>query len=130
MVSKVFEKLVNNSIFDHLEECDLFSELRELQLLIYPRLSRKLACWSFHKRKSYRISGQIFGLISSFLNNRKSSQDYPVNTGVLKAPFVVLRFSHYTLRTFLLILSVMLLSMVMILLSNLNVIRHLICGSN
>ena len=40
--------------------------------------------------KSYRISGQIFGLISSFLCNRrlravldgKSSQEYPVNAGV------------------------------------------------
>ena len=43
-----------------------------------------------HKLKSYGISGQIFGLISSFLNNRqlqvvlegKSSQEYPVNSGV------------------------------------------------
>ena len=43
-----------------------------------------------HKRKSYGISGQIFGLISSFLSNRqlqvvldgKSSQEYPVNVGV------------------------------------------------
>ena len=40
--------------------------------------------------KSYGISGQIFGLISSFLSNRrlrvvldgKSSQEYPVNVGV------------------------------------------------
>ena len=39
---------------------------------------------------SYRISGQIFGLISSFLSNRqlrvvldgKTSQEYPVNVGV------------------------------------------------
>ena len=44
----------------------------------------------FHKPKSYGISGQIFGLISSFLSNRrlrvvldgKSSQEYPVNAGV------------------------------------------------
>ena len=43
-----------------------------------------------HKLKSYRISGQIFGLISSFLSNRwlqvvldgKSSQEYSVNVGV------------------------------------------------
>ena len=43
-----------------------------------------------HKLKSYGISGQIFGLISSFLNNRwlpvvldgKSLQEYPVNAGV------------------------------------------------
>ena len=53
-------------------------ELLELWHLIYPRL------------KSYGISGQIFGLISSFLSNRrlrvvldgKSSQEYPVNAGV------------------------------------------------
>ena len=43
-----------------------------------------------HKRRSYGISGQIFGLISSFLSNRRlrvvldgtSSQEYPVNAGV------------------------------------------------
>ena len=43
-----------------------------------------------HKLKSYRFSGQIFGLISSFLSNRrlwvvldgKSSQENPVNAGV------------------------------------------------
>ena len=43
-----------------------------------------------HKLKSYGISGQIFGLISSFLCTRrlrvvldgKSSQEYPVNAGV------------------------------------------------
>ena len=43
-----------------------------------------------HKPKSYGISGQVFGLISSFLSNRwlrvvldgKSSQEYPVNAGI------------------------------------------------
>ena len=43
-----------------------------------------------HKLKSYGISSQIFGLISSFLSNRqlrvvldgKFSQEYPVNAGV------------------------------------------------
>ena len=43
-----------------------------------------------HKLKSYGISSQIFGLISSFLSNRrlrvvldgKSSQEYPINAGV------------------------------------------------
>ena len=42
-----------------------------------------------HKLKCYGVSGQIFGLISSFLSNRwlrvvldgKSSQEYPVNAG-------------------------------------------------
>ena len=43
-----------------------------------------------HKLKSYGISGQIFGLTSSFLSNRrlqvfldrKSPQEYPANAGV------------------------------------------------
>ena len=43
-----------------------------------------------HKPKSYGISGQLFGLISSFLSNRrlrvvldgKSSQECPVDAGV------------------------------------------------
>ena len=43
-----------------------------------------------HELRSYEISGQLFGLISSFLSNRhlrvvldgKSSQEYPVNAGV------------------------------------------------
>ena len=48
----------------------------------------------------------------------------------LKAPFLVLHFSYYTLMTFLMMLSVILLSMLMILLSTLSVIRHLICGNN
>ena len=43
-----------------------------------------------HKLRSYGNSGQIFGLVYSFLSNRrlrvvldgKSSQEYPVNAGV------------------------------------------------
>ena len=45
-----------------------------------------------HKHKSYGISGQIFCLVFSFLSNRllplvldrQSSQEYPVNEGVLQ----------------------------------------------
>ena len=48
----------------------------------------------------------------------------------LKAPFLVLHFSYYTLMTFLMMLPVIFLSMLMILLSILRVIRHLICGNN
>ena len=48
----------------------------------------------------------------------------------LKAPFLVLNFSYYTLMIFLTMLSVILLSMLMILLSILSVIRYLICGNN
>ena len=48
----------------------------------------------------------------------------------LKASFLVLHFSYYTLMTFLMMLSVILLSMLMIQLSILSVIRHLICSNN
>ena len=86
-----------------------------------------------HKIKSYGISGQIFGLLSVFLNNRqlwdvqdgKFLQEYPVNAAVLKALFLVLHFSYYTFMTMLsvkllMMLSVKLLSMLMILLSTLS----------
>ena len=72
--------------------------LLELWYLIYPTLALDISkafdrVWHaglLHKLKSYGISGQIFGLISSFLSNRrlrvvldgKSSQEYPVNAGV------------------------------------------------
>ena len=47
----------------------------------------------------------------------------------LKGPFLVLHSSYYTVMTFLMMLSVML-SMLMRLLSTLNVIRHLIFSNN
>ena len=102
VASKVFEKLVNNRIVDHLEKCGLFSDFQygfrscrstaglltvvsdriarafnragaaRAVALDIPRLSTEF--WHaglLHKLKSYGISGQIFGLISSFLSNRR-----------------------------------------------------------
>ena len=145
VVSKVFEKLVNNRIFDHLENCGLFSDFQygfrssrstaDLLTVVSDRIDRVFKksgstravaldisktfdrVWHdglLHKLKSYGISGQIFGLISSFL----------------KGLFLVLQFFFYTLMTFLMMLSVIFLSMLMILLFTLNVIKHLICGNN
>ena len=121
VVSKVFEKLVNNRIVDHLEKCGLFSDFKygfrsyrstaDLLTVVSDRIARPFnRSWAtravalniskafdrvwraglLHKLKSYGISGQIFGLICSFLSNRelrvvlggKSSQEYPVNVGV------------------------------------------------
>ena len=48
----------------------------------------------------------------------------------LKGPFLVLHFCCWILMTFLMMLSVIVLSMQMILPSILGVIRHLICGNN
>ena len=120
VVSKVFEKLLNNRIVDHLEKCGLFSDFQygfrssrstaDLLTVVYDRITRDFnrsgatravaldisktfdRVWHaglLHKLKSYGISGQIFGLISPFLSNRrlrvvldgKSSQQYPVNAG-------------------------------------------------
>ena len=47
----------------------------------------------------------------------------------LKAAFLVLHFSYYNLMIFLIMFSVIVLSMLMILLSVLSGIRHLICGN-
>ena len=63
--------------------------LPELWDLIYP-FDRVWLVGILHKLKSYGISGQVFGLISSFLSNRrlrvvldgKSSHLHPVNAGV------------------------------------------------
>ena len=121
VVSKVFEKLVNNRIVDHLEKCGLFSNFQygfrssrstaDLRTVVSDRIARAFSrsgatqavaldiskafdrVWHaglLHELKSYGISGQIFGLISSFLSNRqlpvvldgKSSQEYPVNAAV------------------------------------------------
>ena len=89
-----------------------------------------------HKLRSYGIPGQIFGLISSFLSNRllqvvqdgKSSQEYPVNArvpqGSILSPTLFLPYINDLLN------DVICNVLWMILLSTLNVIRHLICGNN
>ena len=121
VVSKVFEKLVNNSIVDLLENCGLFSDFQygfrssrstaDLLTVVSDRIARVFnrsgatravaidiskafdRVWHAglcYKLNSYRILGQIFGLISAFLSNRwlqvvldgKYSQEYPVNAGV------------------------------------------------
>ena len=102
VVSKVFEKLINNRIVDHLEKCGLFSDFQyvfrcsrltaDLLTVVSDRVARAFnrsgatravtldrskafdRVWHaglLHKLKSYRISGQIFSLISSFLSNRQ-----------------------------------------------------------
>ena len=122
VVSKVFEKLVNNRIVDHLEKCGLFPDFQYpfrssrstayLLTVVSDRVAKALnrsgatravaldiskaydRVWHaglLRKHESYRISGQIYGLISSFLSNRrlrgvpddKFSQEYPVIAGVL-----------------------------------------------
>ena len=131
MVIKVFEKLVNNRIVDHLEICGLFSDFQyvlrspqsssDLPAVVSDRITRDFKrsgairavaldiskafdrVWYaglLRNLKAYRMSGQIFGLISFFLCNRrlpvvlhrKSSQEYLVNAGV--NPTLFLHFSY------------------------------------
>ena len=69
---------------------NMFGAARAVALDISKTFGRVCHAGLFHKLKSYEISGQIFGLISSFLSNRRlqvvldgeSSQEYPVNAGV------------------------------------------------
>ena len=121
VISKVFEKLVNNRIVDQLQKCGLFSNFqygfrssrstavlltgvshriarafnrsgatRPVALDISKAFDRIWHAGLLHKLKFYGISGEIFGLISSFLSNSrlkvvldgKSSKECPVNAGV------------------------------------------------
>ena len=102
VVSKAFEKLVNNGIVDHIEKCGLFSDFQygfrcsqstgDLLTVVSDRIARAFnkseailavaldvsktfdRAWHaaiLHKLMSYGVSGQIIGLISSFLSNRQ-----------------------------------------------------------
>ena len=102
VVSKVFEKLVNNRIVDHLDICGLFSDFQYgfrspqstavLLTVVSDRITMAFnkpgatraapldiskafdGVWHAglpQKLKSYGISGQIIGFISSFLSNRR-----------------------------------------------------------
>ena len=91
-----------------------------------------------HQLKSYAISGQIFGLISSFLSNRhlqvvqdgKLSQEYRIIGGVpqqsILGPTLFLLFIDDLTDDVICNIAIYDND----LLSTLNVIRHLICGNN
>ena len=70
------------------------------------------------------IDGFKWFWMGSFLKNIQLMLKF------LKAPFLILHFSYYTLMTFLMMSSGILLSMLMILPSILSVITHVICSNN
>ena len=114
---KSLKNLLTIGIVDHLEKCGLFSDFQygfrssrstaDLLTVVSDRIARAFnrsgatravaldiskafdRVWhaGLRKLKSYGISGQIFGLISSFLSNTrlrvvldgKSPQEYPIN---------------------------------------------------
>ena len=113
--------------------------LLELQHFIYLRLLTGLGMLVFFTNFSlmefqvrYLTLFLLFSVIGGFWwfwmgNLHKNIQ---LMLEFFGGPFLVLHFSYYTLMSFLMMLSVILLSMLMILLSTLNVIRHLVCGNN
>ena len=80
----------------------------------------------------YLASFRVFSVINGFewLWMGSLHKNIQLMLEFLKAPFFVLHFSYYKLMTFLMILSVILLSILMILLSPVSAIGHLICGNN
>ena len=149
VLSKVFKKL---KTCDHLHKCGLFSDFQHrfkcseltsyLLTVVFDRIARVFNrsrgvavapdpykasnrvghAAHLHKLKSYAIFHQVFGLILSFLSNRRlhvvlnetSLQVFPVNSGVsLKALFLVLHVSYHNKMAF--VLTVIMLSLMMIL---------------
>ena len=167
VVSKVFEKLVNNRIVDHLAKCGLlissmvlglldqlliFSQLYLIEFLgfltglgllklwhlIYPRLLTEFGMLIFFTNLSlmeFQVRYLVLFLLFSAINGFKwfwmesLHKNIQLMREFLKAPFLVLHFSYYILMTFLMMLSVILPSTLMILLSILSVIGHLIVAT-
>ena len=147
MVSQVCEKFRNNRLFDHLELYVLFSDFQygfwssqstaDLLTVVFDRIARVFnksgAAWAvaLDISKAFdrvRYAGLLHNLISSFPS--KGQQNIQLMLKFVKAPFLVQCFSYYTFVNFLMMLSVILLSMLMILFCTLSVIKHLICGSH
>ena len=108
--------------------------LIELQPLIYPKLLIGFGMLFFFTNSSlmefqirYLALFLLFSVIDDFewFWMESLHKNIQLMLEFLKAPFLVLHFSYYTLITFLMMLSVILLSILMILLTTLNVIRHL-----
>ena len=112
--------------------------LLELKHLLYPRLLTRFGMLFFFTNLSliefqirYLVLFLLFSIIDDFGWFLMGSlhKNIQLMLEFFKAPFLVLHFSYYTLITFLMMLSVILLSMLMILPSILSLVRHLICGN-
>ena len=102
---------------------DIYKAFTDFDMLVF------FANWSLME---FLVRYLVLFLLSSVIGGFRENlhKNIQLMLQFLKGPFLVLHFPYYTLKTFLMMLSVILLSMLMILLSTLNVIRHLICGNN
>ena len=137
----VLSSLDQLQMFYQLHLIDLLGPLTNLGLLkvehlIYPRLSigfgMQFSLSVMELQVRHLVLFLLFSVIDSFGwfwmgSLHKSIQ---LMLEFVKVPLVVLHFPYYTLMTFLIVISVILLSMLMKLPSTVSVITHLICGSN
>ena len=144
--------LISSMILGLLDQVLIFSQLYLIELLglltglglldlwhlIYPRLLTGFGMLVFFTNLSlmefqvrYSALFLLFSVIDDFewFWMESVHKNIQLMREFLKAPFLVLHFSYYTLMTFLM-LSVILPSMLMIRLYILSVIGHLICDNN
>ena len=88
VVSEVFEKLVNNSIVDHREKCGLFSGFQ----------------YGFRSSWSTPDLLTVIDVFEWFWME-SLHKNIQFMLGILKAPFLILHFSCYTLITFFMMLQ-------------------------
>ena len=145
--------LISSMVLGLLDQLQIFPQLYLIELLelltslglldlwnlIYPRLLTGFGMLVFFTNLSlmefqvrYLALLLPFSIIDSFewLWMESLHKNIQLMLKSLKAPFLVLQFSCYTLMTFLTMLFAILLSKLMILLFILSVFRHLICGNN
>ena len=108
---------------DKIKLCVNHIKLEQIFLLTF---CKNIYQQKYFLMRHYLLFKNMWGQV--MLNDESSNDGLMME--FLKSPFLVLHFSYYKLMTFLMMLYVILLSMLMILLSSLNVIRHLICGNN
>ena len=143
---------LNHRVIEHHKKCGLFSDLHygfrssrpilDLLTVVFDRITTafdRSVTWYItvaldiskgfdrvwhagllQKLISYGISAWLFIFFLSFVHNSRLQ--------FLKAPFLCLPSSCHTLMTFMMMLSVILLSILKILLSILSVIKHLWLG--
>ena len=106
--------------------------LLELYHLIYPRLLTGFGILVFLTNLIFMKLFCLFLLIDSFVWFWMGSlcKNIQLMVEFLKALFLVLDFSCSVVMTFLMILSVIFLSTLVMLLVTVSVIRHLICGND